>query len=86
MKTKASVLTLRVPYELKHKIERIAEEQGISINQLALYAFAKELAEMETTEYFMKYWKNYKKENIIHDFDRVIKKVKRNKVPAWDKL
>jgi FAD synthase len=86
MKTKASVLTIRVPFELKHKIERIAEEQGISINQLALYAFTKELAEMETNEYFLKYWRNYKKENIIKDFDSVIKKVSRKKVPAWDNL
>ncbi|MCR1795929.1 type II toxin-antitoxin system HicB family antitoxin, partial [Leptospira sp. id769339] len=38
MKTKASVLTIRIPSELKHKIERVAEEQGVSINQLALYA------------------------------------------------
>jgi hypothetical protein len=36
---------------------------------------------METTDYFYKIWKNYKKENIINDFDRVMKKVKKSKVP-----
>lgn len=86
MKTKPSVLTLRLPFELKHKIERVADEQGISINQLALYAFTKELAEMETSEYFIKYWKNHKKENILKDFDKVMKKVKNNKLPVWDKI
>jgi hypothetical protein len=35
MKAKASVLTIRVPVELKHKIEKIADKQGLSINQLA---------------------------------------------------
>jgi hypothetical protein len=33
MKTKASVLTLRIPLELKHKIEQIADQQGVSINR-----------------------------------------------------
>lgn len=86
MKSKASVLTLRVPFELKHKIERIADEQGISINQLALYAFTKEVSELETSEYFKRYWKNQKKEDIFKNFDRVMKKVKSSKVPVWDKV
>ena len=55
MKTKASVLTLRLPFELKHKIEQIADEQGVSINQLALYTFTKEVGEIETYNYFEKY-------------------------------
>ena len=29
-----SVLTLRIPFELKHKIELMAEKQGVSINWL----------------------------------------------------
>lgn len=86
MKARASLLTVRVPNELKHRIERIADEQGISINQLALYAFTKELAEMETAEYFAKYWKTRKKDNILKDFDRVMKKISPVKVPNWDKL
>ena len=86
MKSKASVLTLRLPFELKHKIERIADEQGISINQLALYAFTKEVSELETSDYFLRYWKNQKKEDILKNFDKVMKKVKRSKIPRWDKL
>lgn len=86
MKTKASVITLRVPYELKHKIEKAADEQGISINQLALYAFTKELAELETSEFFRKYLKGQKKEKILNNFDNVMKKVKKRKVPEWDSV
>ena len=86
MKTKASVITLRVPHELKHKIEKDADEQGISINQLALYAFTKELAELETSEFFRKYQKGQKKEKILSNFDSVMKKVKKRKVPDWDKI
>ena len=86
MKNKASVLTIRVPSELKHKIERVAEEQGVSINQLALYAFTKEIQEIETSEYFSQYRGKIPKSKILENFDAVINKVKSNDVPDWDKL
>jgi predicted DNA-binding protein len=86
MKTKASVLTLRLPFELKHKIEQIADEQGLSINQLALYTFTKEIEEMETYNYFEKYWKGKSKKKILNDFDNVLGKVKIRKTFDWDKL
>ena len=84
MKKNASVLTLRIPHELKHKIEKIADQQGVSINQLALYVFTKEIQEIETSQYFSKYLKNKTKREILSDFDSVMSKVKSKKVPAWD--
>ena len=86
MKSKASVLTLRIPNELKHKIEKVADQQGLSINQLALYAFTKEIQEMETSNYLSKYWNKKSKKEILNDFDEVIAKVKKSSVPDWDKL
>ncbi len=86
MKAKASVLTIRVPRELKHKIERLADEQGVSINQLALYAFTKEIYELETSSYFLNYTKSKSKNEILSGFDEVIKKVKEGSVPNWDKI
>ena len=86
MKTKASVLTLRIPNELKHKIEKMADKQGLSINQLALYAFTKEIQEMETSNYLSKYWNTKNKKEIINDFDEVMVKVKKRNVPEWDKI
>ena len=44
---KKNVMIIRVPEELKERIENIAVMQGVSINQFALYAFTKELAERE---------------------------------------
>jgi predicted HicB family RNase H-like nuclease len=35
----ASVMTVRLPADLKHHIEIVAKEQGVSINQLAMYMF-----------------------------------------------
>jgi predicted HicB family RNase H-like nuclease len=43
-----STLTIRVPEELKDRIETLAAQQGVSINQFAMYAFTKEIGELET--------------------------------------
>ena len=86
MKTKASILTLRIPRELKHKIEQISNEQGISINQLALYALTKETMEMDTSNFFAKYWVGKTKKEIMNDFDDVMKNVGMKKLPNWDKI
>ena len=47
---KPSVLTIRVPSDLKHRIALVAEEQGISINQLAMYMFTKEIGNLEASQ------------------------------------
>ena len=41
---KASVMTVRLPADLKQRIDIIAAEQGVSLNQIAMYMFAKEVA------------------------------------------
>jgi len=86
MKNKQSTLILRLPNELKHKVELIAEEQGVSLNQFALYAFTKEVVQAETQSYFSNVWKNKAKKEILADFDAVMKKVGRKKVPNWDRI
>lgn len=48
--SKASVLTIRVPADLKHRIAQIAEQQGVSINQLAMYMFTKEIGNLEASQ------------------------------------
>ena len=50
MKRKVSSLTIRVPHELKEKINKAADNQGISINQFSMYIFAKEVTRLEFTE------------------------------------
>ncbi len=83
---KASVMTVRVPRELKKRIDIIAAEQGVSINQLAMYMFAKEVSAFETGKQISKYWAGYNKREILNDFDEVMAKVKNRKIPEWDKL
>lgn len=83
---KPSVLTIRVPSDLKHRIELVAEEQGVSINQLAMYMFTKEIGNLEANQTISSFWKDYSKEKILAGFDEVMKKVKDRPVPDWDKI
>lgn len=82
---KTNTMTIRVPKELKERIENTAIMQGVSINQFALYAFTKELSELENSQYFKKYLKGKKKEEIVKGFDEVMEKVKHREVDEWDK-
>ena len=83
---KASVLTIRIPADLKHRIALVAEEQGVSINQLAMYMFTKEISNLEAGQNIAKYWKDHSVKEILSGFDEVMKKVKDRPVPDWDKI
>ena len=86
MSNKQSTLIIRIPNELKHKVELLAEEQGVSLNQFSLYAFTKEVVQMETQSYFQSYWKDKNKKEILSNVDDVLKKIGKKKVPDWDKI
>ncbi|MCK5786662.1 MAG: toxin-antitoxin system HicB family antitoxin [Candidatus Sabulitectum sp.] len=57
----ASVMTIRIPADLKRRIEIVAEEQGVSLNQLAMYMFTREVTSLEAGCKISKYWDGYKK-------------------------
>lgn len=87
MKVNPSSLTIRIPIELKEKIQNLANNQGVSLNQFALYTFTKEVVAMETNNFFRKRIEN--KKTILEKFDifNENRKTKTKKVlPVWDKL
>ncbi len=88
MKNKASVLTIRIPKRLKNEIEKVSDTQGVSINQFALFAFTKEIVEIEDNKYFQKILKNKTREQILNNYDNIMssKKYAKKKVPEWDKI
>ena len=45
---KTKVVTLRMPVDLKKKLELEAKNQGVSINQLSNYLLAVQLTQLET--------------------------------------
>ncbi|MEW6088546.1 MAG: toxin-antitoxin system HicB family antitoxin [bacterium] len=88
MKNKASVLTIRIPKRLKNEIEKVSDTQGVSINQFALFAFTKEIVEIEDNKYFQKILKNKTREEILSNYDNIMsgKKYSNENVPDWDKI
>jgi len=79
-----STLTIRVPEELKNKIETLAAQQGISINQFALYAFSKEIGELESAEPFRRMTQGISKKQLFSRIDEILSRVPERDVPEWD--
>ena len=85
MKNK-STLTIRVPEELKNKIETLATQQGISINQFALYAFSKEIGELESAQTFRQMTRGIDKKELFSRIDEILSRVPDKDVPEWDQI
>lgn len=79
-------MTIRVPEDLKARIEKYSAMQGVSINQFAMYVFAKELGELESSRYFTNLLRNKNKQDVLAKFDAAMKKIKDRKPPAWDRM
>jgi hypothetical protein len=82
----ASVLTIRVPVDLKRRIEITAKEQGVSINQMAMYMFSREVSSFEAGNKISEYWRGFEKDEIFEGFDSVMEKIKKRKAPSWDRI
>jgi FAD synthase len=82
---KRNILTIRVPRELKERIEKYSAMQGVSINQFALYAFTKEIGELEINRYFSTRLKEKNNQEILAGFDAVMEKIPDHPVPEWDR-
>lgn len=78
--TKRSVLTIRVPEDLKIRLEKLADSQGVSLNQLALYAFSKEASQMESQMFLSSRLGNRSRNEVLRNFDSVMSKVS-NRAP-----
>ena len=61
-----------MPEELKHRIEKIAKKQGVSMNQFAMYALTREAGELEANEWFRNYLEDKRKEEIYADFNEAL--------------
>ena len=81
-----STLTIRVPDELKNKIEIYAAQQGISINQFALYAFSKEIGSLENAQSFRELTRGINKKELFSRIDELLDNVPNRNVPEWDKM
>lgn len=86
MASKKNTLTIRVPEDLKNRIEKMSALQGVSINQFALYAFTREIADLENRSYFDTVVGKIDKKRLLDAVDEVLASVPERPVPTWDQL
>ncbi len=83
--SKAQIITVRIPEDLKKRIERIAKKQGVSMNQFAMYALTKETGSMEANEWFKDYLQGKSKASVYESFDEALAMGQERSLPDWDK-
>ena len=81
-----STLTIRVPEALKQRIETLAAQQGVSINQFATYALTKEIGEWTTGQVFRSFTKGIDKKVIFKKMDQILATVPDREAPEWDHM
>ena len=82
---KTNTVTLRLPEELKLRIEKIAKRQGVSMNQFAMYALTKQAGELEANEWFKNYLKGQNKKELYESFSETLEAVQERSLPDWDR-
>ena len=86
MASKRNTLTIRVPEDLKNRIEKVSALQGVSINQFALYAFTREIAELENQSFFDAVVGKIDKRQLLKAVDDVLASIPERAVPDWDQM
>ncbi len=87
MSKKSNVLTIRMPRDLKDRIEKAAGQQGVSMNQFAIYAFTRGISELEVASFFQEQYAGKTRQQIFREFDAVMNEVPtRKKRPQWDEI
>ncbi len=82
---KTNTITVRIPEELKLRIEKISKRQGVSMNQFAMYALTKEAGELEANEWFKNYLRGKKRDALYESFSEALEVVQERPVPDWDR-
>jgi hypothetical protein len=77
-------LTIKVPLELKQRLEREAKYQGISINQLSTYLLTTQLTQMEILSSFEARLAKKSIDDLKVKAGAILKKIPDRPVPAWD--
>lgn len=71
-----SQIPLRVPKELHADIQSLAEEQGVSMNQLLIYMVSSKVAEMkQSQEFFAQRTKGRSKQSAVAGLNRFLDEV-----------
>jgi len=79
-------LTLRMPAELKKRLEREAKYQGVSLNQLSNYMLAVQLTQLETVSALETKLSGKSVSRLKKKVNSILDNIPKRSVPAWDSL
>ncbi len=79
------VVTLRVPKELKKRLEREARYQGVSLNQLTNYLLNTQLTQIEMISVLEARLSNKSISSLKRKVGKILDRVPSRDVPEWDK-
>ena len=80
------VVTLRMPKELKKRLEREAKYQGISLNQLSKYLIKIQLTQIEAFSALETRLSNKTIPELKDRVKKILAKVSDRSVPDWDRI
>ena len=80
------VVTLRMPRELKRRLDREAKYQGVSLNQLANYLVNSQLTHMESVSILESRLEKKSIPALKRKARRILNKVPDRKVSSWDSI
>lgn len=83
---KSHILTLRMPVELKKRLENEAKYQGVSLNRLANYMLTVQLTQMETISALENRLAGKSVSRLKKKVHSILDKIPGRKVPVWDSL
>jgi hypothetical protein len=83
---KSLTLTLRMPAELKRRLEREAKYQGVSLNQLTNYMLTVQLTQLETISALETKLSGKSVFPLKENVSSILDKIPGRSVPAWDSL
>ncbi|MCK6622338.1 MAG: toxin-antitoxin system HicB family antitoxin [Calditrichaceae bacterium] len=82
--SKSQVVTLRMPRELKRRLEREAKYQGVSLNQLTNYLLNLQLTQMEAISTLESKLSQKSIQELRVRVDRILDKIPSRDIPQWD--
>lgn len=83
---KTQVVTLRMPVDLKNRLETVAKYQGVSINQLANYLLNSTLTQLETLSALETRLSQKSIPKLKKSVRNILDKVPSREVPEWDSV
>ncbi len=84
---KSKVITLRVPFELKYRLENEARQQGVSLNNLVNYFLTTQLSQTEAVSSLEARITGKSISTLKNKVSGILDTVPANKnVPKWDTI